>query len=212
MEKLVLYGLAAAFAAFAAKAGLALSHIRSKKSIFIVLLIYKLLFLSSSIIADVAKDWIYRMAKYGLAFHILLSLGLIIWAVTSKSKRAAPKVLAAPCPFCFMSITLSTALGAKLLGESPFIFSLKAYAVFAAILMSFYIAGRLMRIEIESVMLGAGVYYLSLIAISGFWRQTAKVYTLAQKSLTHPPTKAYWAAVIIILTLAAGMWKGTHAD
>ncbi len=209
MEKLLLAGLAVAFGAFAAKVGLALSTIRNRKTILITAITYKLLFLLPAMAGNILRQNLYPIAKYGVAFHMLISMGLIVWALWGRNTKTASKVMIAPCPFCIMAVMISVITGAKITGESVFIFSLKAYVVFAGVATMFYIMGRKTRIRIETVMMGAGIYYLTLIAFSYHWKEVSKIYRLSLNSFKFPHRTIHILPLVATPLIAGFLRSGT---
>jgi len=208
MEKLLLYGLAVAFVAFAAKAGFALGLMQVRTILFTAF-VYMLTFLALGFLANMEfiRD-ILNIAKFGVIFHLFVSVGLVIWGICPVKHELAEKVLLFPCPFCLLTIFLSVSLGSKLAGVSPVVFSIKAFLVFILLVGIFTILSRILKLTVEQIMLAAGVYYISLIGCSYYWSEVAKVYALAQKSIINYPSSTFGVSVFIFIVLITGFVKG----
>ena len=215
MEKYLFWALLVAFAAYAARIGLALSGMGLKQLAITLTGYFAVFALSFSVAKFIAAKYIINAAKYAVYFHLAVAVGLIVWSFISwgrKDRKHSSYLLLLPCPFCLLTIFFSIYTASILIEKPLWFVATSAYAIFALDILIFFFLGKVLRISPWEVMTGAGIYYILLLAGSRYYEDFKKVYSMAAKGTYTLPAKSLWLGFLLIVTIIAGMLRGmrTH--
>ena len=215
MEKYLIWALAVAFAAYAARVGLTLSSMGIKQ-LALTLAGYLTVFgLSFGIVKLVAAIHMLKTVKYAVYFHLAVAAGLIAWSFISWGRKERERIsylLLLPCPFCLLTIVFSIYTASLLTDKPLWLIALTAYAIFASSVAVFFALGRLLKISPWEVMATAGTYYILLLAGARYYKDFKRVYSMGIKSSYSLPPKASLFVLGLLLVVLAGMLRGikTH--
>ncbi len=215
MEKYLIWALAVAFAAYAARVGLALASMGIKQ-LALTLAGYLTVFgLSFGIVKLIAASHIIKASRYAVYFHLAVAVGLIVWSFISwgrKEKDHISYLLLLPCPFCLLTIVFSIYTATLLTNEPSWLIALSAYTIFSSSILVFFAVGRFLKVSPWEVMATAGTYYILLLAGARYYRDFKKVYSMGIKSSYSLPPKTPLLLFGTLLVMLLGVLRGirTH--
>ncbi len=210
MEKYLFFALVSAFSAYAARVGLALAAY-NKRYFVITVIGYGFAFILAGLLFQfLTKNLGLSFTLLGKAvyFHVLIALGLLLWAIFAYEHRNMGKVLLFPCPFCLITIVF-TLYALRQLTNFSFVFLVGfSFSIFLFVIAFFYFLGRLFHINIGELMLGVGIYYLLLIGTSRYYAETKRVYAMVKHIGLQFPDGIWFFLIFMLVIVIFGFYKG----